>query len=144
LSQKIPFGRKFFAFALKQIVPYTGALGSTVKIIENGRCVIELQDRRLVRNHLGSVHAMALANLAEITTGLCMLYTIGDKYIGILTGFEIKYHKKARGLLTAESLFTPNPEALKKNTAIIEATIKNSEGVAVATATAHWSVRASV
>lgn len=140
-TRKVPFGDKIFAFALGRIVPYTGALGSEVKVIEKGRCLVELSDRRIVRNHLGSIHAMALANLAEICSGLCMLYTIGNQYRGILSGFQISYFKKARGRLFAECLFSPSEDTLKNPEIKIPVVIKNSDGVVVAEAVATWNIK---
>ena len=45
------------------MVPYTGRLGARVLTFEPGHVVVELKERRAVRNHLSSVHAMALWDL---------------------------------------------------------------------------------
>jgi len=55
-----------------------------------------------LKNPFNSIHAVALINLGELTSGLLtmnMLKTTGKK--GIVTEINSKYHKKARGKVTA-------------------------------------------
>ena len=126
-----------FSRVLGLMVPYSGRLGARVVTFEAGHVVVELRERRAVRNHLASVHAMALANVGELATGLAMLGALPPTVRGILTGFEMDFQKKARGHLLAESRCDV-PEVTEDEEYLAIATITDESGDTVATARATW------
>ncbi|MEQ9399241.1 MAG: hotdog fold domain-containing protein [Longimicrobiales bacterium] len=133
----LPGGSTLFSLALGRMVPYTGRLGARVVALEPGFCRAELRDRRAVRNHLGSIHAMALANVGEMATGLAVLGAMPATVRGILVGFEIDFVKKARGSLTAECRCTvPSVDARLEHA--VEAQIRDAGGDEVARVRARW------
>jgi acyl-coenzyme A thioesterase PaaI-like protein len=93
-----------------------------------------MADRRRVRNHLRSVHAVALVNLAELTGNAAMAYSMPDDARFIVAGLSIEYVKKARGTITAES-HCPIPENNEKATYEVPVVLRNDSGEEVARAT---------
>jgi acyl-coenzyme A thioesterase PaaI-like protein len=98
-----------------------------------------LRDRRRVRNHLRSVHAVALVNLAELATGLALNYGLRADTRAILVGLSIEYHRKARGLLTAEA-HAPLLESDEEREVTVRTEVRDATGDVVATAEARWKV----
>jgi acyl-coenzyme A thioesterase PaaI-like protein len=134
---RVPFGKTLFSIAIGYTVPYTGSIGARCEELGPGYARWTLRDRRSVRNHLRSIHAVALVNLAEVSSGTAMLTALGPGIRGIVTGLEITYLKKARGLLTAEGRGTV-PEIRGKTSVDATAEIKDAAGDLVAKAVVHW------
>lgn len=134
-----PGGKWLFSKLLGRIAPYTGSIGAIVQTMEPGRCVVTLTDRRRVRNHLRSVHAIALCNLGEMATGLALMNSLPENTRGILAGLSTEYLKKARGKLTAECR-CEIPEDNDEREYKLVGEIRDSENEMVAIVHARWLI----
>ena len=133
----LPGGKRVFSWLLGRMVPYTGTIHPRVVELGGGHAKIQITDRRSVRNHLNSVHAVALANLAEVTSGLALLTGLPPNVRGIPVRLSIAYLKKARGLLTAEARCSI-PDTSVDAEHDFEAVVSDSSGDVVARATVRW------
>jgi acyl-coenzyme A thioesterase PaaI-like protein len=135
-----PGGGWLFSLALGLIAPYSGSIGVRIEEIKPGYARLTMRDRRRVRNHLKSIHAIALVNLGEIATGLALLSNFSADMRGILVGIEAEYIKKARGKLTAVAEFQM-PLKLEDNTPCeLEACLRDQSGETVTRVRATWLV----
>lgn len=100
---RLPLGRRLFNALIGFTVPYAASIGAAVEELSPGYARARMADRRRVRNHLRSVHAVALTNLAELTGNLALMSRQPAKGARwIVTGFDSEYLKKARGPITAQ------------------------------------------
>lgn len=136
---RVPGGRRAFSRIVGRAAPYTGTIPFLVEDLDHGRSRIRMRDRRSVRNHLNSVHAIALLNLGEVSTGLALYASLPSGARGIITELRMTYHKKARGTLTA-SCEVDVPTTAGRHDVSVEAPIRNAEGIEVARAFATWRV----
>ncbi|GGA10995.1 hypothetical protein GCM10011408_35420 [Dyella caseinilytica] len=62
---------------------------------------MRIRDRRRVHNHIGTVHAIALCNLAELSAGVMAEVTIPPGMRWIPKGMTVEYVAKAVGTMSA-------------------------------------------
>jgi len=137
---RIPGGRLIFGVILGRMVPYSGALGARVETLRPGEVEIRLRERRAVRNHLRSIHAIALMNLGELATGLSVITALPPGVQGIVVELRAEYLRKARGTVRAVARFEPPPIA-DETRCEVTSTLTNEAGEEVAVVTATWSLR---
>lgn len=135
----LPGGKMLFSKAVGKAAPYTGTIGAEVLELRPGFARVQMRDKKKVRNHLNSVHAVALMNLAEATTGLAKTSGLPDGARGILKGLRMEYLKKARGLLVAECEAEVS-ESTERRELEIQGDIMDASGDVVARAVATWLV----
>ena len=135
----LPYGKTLFSVGVGRMAPYTGSISPRVQELRPGYARVRMRDRRRLRNHLRSVHAIAMMNLAEVTSGLAMLAGMPNDAHAIITNLAIEYKKKARGALEAECTTSP-PASNERREYHLEAVVRDVAGDEVARATARWLV----
>ncbi len=132
-----PGGQWLFAQIFSLMVPYSGSVGPRIRVLEPGHAEVEIPDRRSNRQHLGSVHAIALINVAEQASGLAMLAGLPDGVRAIVTHMSMQYMKKARGTIRAVSTVLV-PTVTTDTEIDVTADCLDQEGAIVARATVRW------
>ncbi|GAB3728832.1 hotdog fold domain-containing protein [Silanimonas algicola] len=95
--ERLPLGRWLFSRAVCLKAPYFGTIRPTITRLEPGHCEARIPHRRGMQNHIGSVHAIALCNLAELCAGVMTDASIPADMRWIPKGMTVQYLKKAMG-----------------------------------------------
>jgi uncharacterized protein (TIGR00369 family) len=131
---RVPAGKRVFSRLLGLAAPYSGSIGANVEEVRRGHARVSMADRRAVRQHLGSVHAVALCNLAELCGNLAVAYSLPDGMRFIVSGMSIDYTKKARGPITAQA-DVEVPSRLERRQIEVPVVLRDQGGEEVARAT---------
>ena len=112
ISRK-PFGHWLFSRAVCFKAPYFGSIKPRMVVLQPNRAEATIRHRRRVTNHLGTVHAIALCNLAEFVGGLTTDVSIPRSMRWIPKGMTVEYPKKAVGTMhaVATPAFEPHESA---------------------------------
>jgi acyl-coenzyme A thioesterase PaaI-like protein len=96
-----PAGRWLFARIVCLRAPYFATIRPRFVELRPGLCQVTMRKRRAVQNHIGTVHAIAMANLCELAAGMLMEVTIPVAMRWIPRGMTIEYLRKAQGRVSA-------------------------------------------
>ena len=137
--KSVPGGGRMMGRLIGRMAPYTGSIRPEVVSLDLGYAKIRIRDRKAVRNHLNSVHACALINLGEATTGVAMMMAMPEDMRGIPIHLAMDYLKKSRGTITCEcSCIAPASGERKEYEVVGE--LKDESGDIVAKVFARWMV----
>lgn len=78
-------------------IPFNAPHGFKIKKLDQEAVVISLPNRKLNHNHLGGIHACAMATVGEFCAGMSILSSFGiSKYRLIMGELHVKYTYQGR------------------------------------------------
>ncbi|WP_280241105.1 hotdog fold domain-containing protein [Nocardia abscessus] len=117
--QHLPFGNWLFTQALCWKAPYFRSVHPLLLELRPGLCRVSAPNRRSVRNHLGTFHAIASCNMAELAGGMMTDATIPATHRWIPVGMSVEYKSKATTAVTAVARLDPIPEFSAEPTELV-------------------------
>jgi acyl-coenzyme A thioesterase PaaI-like protein len=127
-----PGGHWMFSRAVCLRAPYFSTIAPRFVELEPGHCEVRMRDRRRVHNHIGTVHAIALCNLAELSAGVMAEATLPANMRWIPKGMTVEYLNKAKG--TMHAVATPETALIESSSGYewpISVNVKDPEGTDV-------------
>ncbi|RYG77154.1 DUF4442 domain-containing protein [Yimella sp. RIT 621] len=89
-----PLGKSAFSLAFMLKAPYFATVRPKVEVMEPHHGVVTIRKRRGVQNHIGTVHAIAVANGLEAAMGLLCEATTPKGMRWIPRGIQLDYIAK--------------------------------------------------
>ncbi|MEI6737047.1 MAG: hotdog fold domain-containing protein [Pseudomonadota bacterium] len=94
LSTK-PFGKTIFSKIVCWKAPYFGSIRPRFEELSPGFARVTMKNRHAVHNHIHTIHAIALCNLAELGAGTMMEASLSKNMRWLPKGMNVEYLKKA-------------------------------------------------
>lgn len=91
----LPGGKWLFSRIICLKAPFFSSIRPRFVELRPEYCEIRIRDRRAVHNHIGTVHAIAMCNMAELSGGMMTEVTIPSTHRWIPKGMTVEYLKKA-------------------------------------------------
>lgn len=137
--------RFFITWAFGGTVHFVRTAGVKFEELSEERAVLTLDNRRRVQNHIGTVHAAAVALIGETATGAVFGMNVPDDKLPILREMRLNYTKKSQGALRAEAWLSPEQRASfardEKGDIAVPVKITDETGEATVEAQYVWAWR---
>jgi acyl-coenzyme A thioesterase PaaI-like protein len=142
--------RRVTMLAISLLSPFNGHLKSKLVEWTKSKIIVELSNRRGIRNHVGGIHAGALFTLGESCAGLLLVKNFPfDRYRPLMSKVAVEYKKQARSTVyghceIAKKTLTQVKEDLKKKKipyVSCKTVIKDKKGQEIAVVQTTWQLK---
>ncbi|KJE90362.1 hypothetical protein CAOG_01684 [Capsaspora owczarzaki ATCC 30864] len=129
--------------AFGRTVKFAGTAGIQFESLKPGEVTCSIANKSHVQNHIGGVHAAAMALLAETATGFVVGISLPDDKLPLLKSMHVDYTKRAAGGLRAVATLSPEQiEQLKtqpKGAVTVPVVVTDKEGKEPISAEFVWA-----
>jgi uncharacterized protein (TIGR00369 family) len=113
-------------------VPFINTAGCEFEKLTNEEVVVSLENKRKARNHIGQIHAAAMALIAETASGFVLAMNMPDDKLNLIKSMKVNYLKRTKGKMTARATITTEQVALMhsqpKGDILIEVHVTDESG----------------
>lgn len=151
LSRYVAFANKFpeimRSFALTRLfcsqVKFAGTSGIKILAISSTEVVITLANKKKVQNHIGGIHAVAAAVLAESATGIVFGMNVTDNSLPLLKSMTVSYQRRMQGQLMAVAKLSEDQRSIiakqEKGSLVIPVVITDESGLEPIECEMEWA-----
>ena len=133
--KNVPLGHWLFTKIVCFKAPYFGSMKPVIIGLKEGYCSAIVKNRRSVHNHIGTIHAIAQCNLAELCAGVMVDATVPYKtHRWIPKGMTVKYLAKVDTDVTAVAEIEMPRQWVDKEDLVVPVKLYNTRNELVFTA----------
>lgn len=143
--QKLPAPLRGRAITLlfNSQVRFAGTGKVRFESLSQERAVLHLPNHPKVRNHIGGVHAAAMALLAETASGSVFGMNVPDSHVPVIKTLKVDYVRRAQGALSAVAHLDAEArarlQAEDKGDLIVPVSITDESGQQPVNCEMHWA-----
>jgi uncharacterized protein (TIGR00369 family) len=140
--ERWPLGKAIFSWIICWKAPYFASIRPRFEEFRPGFARVSMRKRRAVTNHIGTVHAIAMCNLAEIAAGTMTEVSIPSTMRWLPKGMQVEYLRKAETDVEATATLPEVPEGPARDVPVtVDVKDRSGETVCRATITMWVSPR---
>lgn len=117
-----------------RVVPMVGSAKIRYVELSPAKVVVTIANHKAMQNHIGQVHACAMALLAETATGFATAMNVPDTAIVLIKSLKIDFKRPTRGAMTAIATLTSEQQALMqssdKGETLVQVVVSDESGEA--------------
>ena len=116
-TAKLPKGIRstLWSKAFGRIVPMVGSANIRYLEVSHDKVVVKIENHRAMQNHIGQVHACAMALLAETATGFVTGMNVPDSCIVLIKSLKVDFKRPSKGTMTAVATLTDEQQKLMQS-----------------------------
>lgn len=99
--------RPLVTHAVGNVIPFVATTGCFIETYTPTQVAVRVDNREALQNHLGGLHAAALALLAETASGLVVALNVPPASSPLLRTMDVSFEAFARQAVRAEATLPP-------------------------------------
>ncbi len=102
--------------------------------ISAAKVVVSMANHKAMQNHIGQIHACAMALLAETATGFVTAMNVPDSAVVLIKSLKVDFKRPTKGGMTAVATLTPEQQQLmqssEKGETLVQVIVTDESGEA--------------
>ena len=117
-----------------RVVPMVGSAKIRYQEISASKVVVSMANHKVMQNHIGQIHACAMALLAETATGFVTAMNVPDSAVVLIKSLKVDFKRPTKGAMTAVATLTPEQQELmqssEKGETLVQVIVTDESGEA--------------
>ncbi|QIC66336.1 DUF4442 domain-containing protein [Acinetobacter schindleri] len=117
-SSRLPQGIRtaLLSKTFGRVVPMVGSARIHYEQVSHNQVMVSMANHKAMQNHIGQVHACAMALLAETATGFVTAMNVPDSAVVLIKSIKIDYKRPTQGAMRAIATLTAEQQQLMQST----------------------------
>ena len=107
---------RILSAAFGRVVPMVGAAKIRYITINHQEVIVKIENHKSIQNHIGQVHACAMALIAETATGFVTAMNVPDHCIVLIKSLNVQFKTPSQGSMQAHAQLTAEQQQLMQTT----------------------------
>lgn len=120
--------------AFGRVVPMVGTAKIRYLEVTHSKVAVKIENHKAMQNHIGQIHACAMALIAETATGFVTAMNLPDSSIVLIKSLKVEFKRPSKGAMTAVATLTEEQQKqireTEKGETVVSVTVTDESGEA--------------